>query len=90
MIGLFVVIAIISISLIGYVSIVHNNYKAKVEELERAIEKKNRQIERYLLKELDEEFKNLRQYVDECIPVLEDRRTEINNLKTMMKNKEIK
>lgn len=89
MLEIFICIAgVIALSLIGCISILHNNHKAQIEDLERAIEKKNRQIEKYLLKELDEEFKDLRQYVGECISVLEDRRTEINNLKTLMKNKE--
>lgn len=51
------VIAIITLSLIGYISILHNNHKAEVEELKRALELNKRTIEQYLLKELRDRFK---------------------------------
>lgn len=51
------VIAIIFISLIGYISILHNNHKAEVEELERELEAKDRTIDKYIIKELKNELK---------------------------------
>lgn len=58
MLELFIcIVAIITISLIGYISILHNNHKAEVEELERELESKNRMIDKYIIKELENEFK---------------------------------
>ncbi|QYG30099.1 hypothetical protein K0O13_08290 [Mammaliicoccus sciuri] len=51
------VIAIIILSLIGYISILHNNHKAEVEELERELEAKDRTIDKYIIKELENELK---------------------------------
>lgn len=52
------VIAIISLSLIGYISILHNNHKAEVEGLERELEAKDRTIDKYIIKELEDELRN--------------------------------
>ncbi|QSN68522.1 hypothetical protein JTZ62_05025 [Mammaliicoccus sciuri] len=52
------VIAIIFISLIGYISILHNNHKAEVEELKRELETKDRAIDKYIIKELETQVKN--------------------------------
>lgn len=52
------VIAIIILSLIGYISILHNNHKAEVEELERELEAKDRTIDKYIIKELEDELRN--------------------------------
>ncbi len=51
-------IAIIAVSLIGYISILHNNHKAEVEELKRALESKDRMIDKYIIKELKNELRN--------------------------------
>lgn len=64
MIEIFIVIAVVIVlSLIGYISILHNNHKAKVEELKRVIELNERVIEKYLLKELRSKFKKNNQDV---------------------------
>ena len=52
------VIAIIFISLIGYISILHNNHKAEVEELKRELETKDRAIDKFIIKELKNELRN--------------------------------
>lgn len=54
----FIVIdAVIALSLIGYISILHNNHKAEVEELERELEAKDGTIDKYRIKELKNELK---------------------------------
>lgn len=54
----FIVIdAVIALSLIGYISILHNNHKSEVEELERELETKDRMIDKYIIKELKNELK---------------------------------
>lgn len=53
-----IVVAVIALSLIGYISIIHNNHKAEVEELKRVIELNAKTIEKYLLKELKDKVKN--------------------------------
>lgn len=59
MIEVFIVIdAVIALSLIGYISILHNNHKAEVEELERELEAKDRTIDKYIIKELEDELRN--------------------------------
>lgn len=58
MIEVFIVIdAVIALSLIGYISILHNNHKAEVEELKRELEAKDRTIDKYRIKELKNELK---------------------------------
>ncbi|WP_239740378.1 hypothetical protein [Mammaliicoccus sp. P-M59] len=52
-----VIVAVIALSLIGYISILHNNHKAEVEELNRVIELKDRTIDKYIIKELKNELK---------------------------------
>lgn len=53
----FIVVSVIALSLIGYISIIHNNHKSEVEELERALESKDRMIDKYIIKELKNELK---------------------------------
>lgn len=53
-----IIVAVIALSLIGYISIMHNNHKAKVKELKRALELNRRTIEQYLFKELRNELRN--------------------------------
>ncbi len=89
MLELFICIAaIITISLIGYISILHNNHKAEVEELERVIENKNRRIDKYLIKELENEVERLRQHTTEHELKLKESKKEISNFKILMKNTE--
>ena len=58
MLEIFIVIdAVIALSLIGYISILHNNHKSEVEELERELATKERMIDKYIIKELKNDFK---------------------------------
>lgn len=58
MLEIFIVIdAVISLSLIGYISILHNNHKAEVEELKREIVARERAANS-ILKEWKKETKN--------------------------------
>lgn len=58
MLEIFIYIAVvIALSLIGYISILHNNHKAKVEELEREIEARDIAANN-LINELNKEVKN--------------------------------
>lgn len=60
MLEIFICItAFIALSLIGYISILHNNHKAEVKGLKRALELNERAIEKYLLKELRNKVKNV-------------------------------
>lgn len=58
MLEIFIVIdAVIALSLIGYISILHNNHKSEVEELERELAAKDRMIDKYKIKKLKDELK---------------------------------
>lgn len=58
MLEIFIIIdAVIALSLIGYISILHNNHKAEVEELKRELEAKGRTIDKYKIKELKNKLK---------------------------------
>ncbi|UXU70238.1 hypothetical protein [Mammaliicoccus sciuri] len=59
MLEIFIIIdAVIALGLIGYISILHNNHKAEVEELKRELEAKDKKIDKYIIKELKNEVKN--------------------------------
>lgn len=59
MLEIFIIIdAVIALSLIGYISILHNNHKLKVEELKRELASKDRTIDKYIIKELKNELRN--------------------------------
>jgi len=59
MLEIFIYVAVaIALCLIGYISILHNNHKAEVEELERELEAKDRTIDKYIIKELKNEMRN--------------------------------
>lgn len=58
MLEVFIIIdAVIALSLIGYISILHNNHKLEIEELERELEAKDRMVDKYIIKELRDEMK---------------------------------
>ncbi|WP_323705990.1 hypothetical protein P3U41_06205 [Mammaliicoccus sciuri] len=58
MLEIFIVIdAVIALSLIGYISILHNNHRSEIEELERELAAKDRVIDKYRIKELKNELK---------------------------------
>lgn len=59
MLEIFICIAaVIGLSLIGYISILHNNHKAQIEDLERQLEKRDRIIDKYKIKKLANELNN--------------------------------
>lgn len=59
MLEIFICIAaVIGLSLIGYIGILHNNHKAQIEDLERQLEKRDRIIDKYKIKNLANELNN--------------------------------